>query len=194
MQDDVKEDDLIKERMQRIESSNDDPYESFRSFAYPRKSKIIAGLLAFIIPGTGHFYLGLMEKGLLMMLLVIFDIVGITYFAVSSFSIPLIVLLSLVLPVIYFYNIFDALQSTDIVNARLSGLGEAEMNTENQRFKGLSRKGDLGWFLIIGGILFFLVSSKPVWISELFDWFGSYFGAIILILMGIFLFIKEARK
>jgi len=85
----------------------------------PRKKKWLAGLLAFFIPGIGHFYLGQMAKGIAIMLLISFDICAIV-FATTQIQQPLIiVLLSLLLPIMYFYNLFDAVQSTDVVNQRL---------------------------------------------------------------------------
>jgi len=84
----------------------------------PMKKKWISGLLAFFVPGIGHFYLGQMAKGIAIMLLIAFDICAIV-FAVTEIRQPLIiVLLSLLLPIMYFYSLFDAIQSTDAVNQR----------------------------------------------------------------------------
>lgn len=85
----------------------------------PKKRKWLAGLLAFFIPGTGHLYLGQMAKGISIMFLTSLNISAIV-FAGMSFDEPLIiVLLALLLPIIYFYNLFDAIQSADVVNQRL---------------------------------------------------------------------------
>ena len=85
----------------------------------PKKKKWLAGLLAFFIPGTGHLYLGLMTRGIVMMLLMAFDICAIT-FAAEQIRQPLVVLLlSLMLAIMYFYSLFDAVQSADVVNQRL---------------------------------------------------------------------------
>jgi hypothetical protein len=83
------------------------------------KSKWLAGLLAFLVPGTGHFYLGLMIRGVAIMLLIAVDICAIVYAAQQLNNVLFIVLLSLLLPIVYFYNLFDAIQSTDMVNDRL---------------------------------------------------------------------------
>ncbi|MFC4601933.1 hypothetical protein [Cohnella hongkongensis] len=82
-----------------------------------RKKKWVAGMLAFIIPGTGHMYLGLMMKGITLMMLIALDITAIVHVSSGSSTLP-VVLLSLLLPIIYFYNLFDAIQSTDAVNDR----------------------------------------------------------------------------
>lgn len=94
------------------------PYPHDVQAQMPLKKKWIAGLLAFFIPGTGHLYLGQMAKGIAIMLMIAFDICAIVFAAMNHFPVLIVVLLSLFLPIIYFYSLFDAIQSTDIVNYR----------------------------------------------------------------------------
>lgn len=165
------------------------------------KSKIVAGLLAFIFPGLGHFYLGLMQKGLMMMALIILDICAIVYFAVEEQTVVLlIVLFSLFIPVIFFYNIFDALQSTDFVNGYRT-FSEDPLFTDidfpengDQHRNHPSANNYLGWLLIVAGGIFFFASKKPEWLERVFDYIGSFTGAGLLIGAGLFLFIKESRN
>ncbi|MFC5406884.1 hypothetical protein [Cohnella soli] len=82
------------------------------------KKKWIAGSLAFFIPGIGHMYLGLMVKAIVIMMLIVLDILGIVYLSMDDDNVLPIVLLSLLMPIIYFYSLFDAIQSTDAVNER----------------------------------------------------------------------------
>jgi hypothetical protein len=107
--------------------SNDPRYHPGYPPGYPqeprtqagRKSKWIAGLLSFFIPGTGYFYLGLMVKGIAIMLLIGLDICAIVFAAQQmNVNVLFIVLLSLLLPIMYFYSLFDAIQCTDTVNER----------------------------------------------------------------------------
>ncbi len=85
----------------------------------PKKKKWLAGLLAFFVPGIGHLYLGLMTRGIVIMLLIAFDICAIV-FANDQIRQPLFVLLlSLMLAIMYFYSLFDAVQSADAVNQRM---------------------------------------------------------------------------
>ncbi|NHN35351.1 hypothetical protein [Paenibacillus agricola] len=193
-----KEEAFLKERMERWNATQQQ--SSFDPFANSRhKSKVVACLLSMLIPGTGQLYLGLMQRGMMVMLLLILNIFAIVFFSTSpSTSIPLIVLFSLFLPVIYFYNIFDALQQTDKVNGQWHGLytdplGEMGEGLK-QPLKKLSKGSSLGYLLVIGGIFLFLVSSKPDWLSRIFDALGSSIGAIILIVMGIYMFVKESTK
>ncbi|MFC5468596.1 hypothetical protein ACFPPD_07670 [Cohnella suwonensis] len=83
-----------------------------------RKKKWIAGSLAFFVPGIGHMYLGLMVKAIVIMLLIAMNILGIVYVSIDGDNVLSIVLLSLLMPIIYFYSLFDAIQSTEAVNER----------------------------------------------------------------------------
>ncbi|WP_231586986.1 DUF6677 family protein [Paenibacillus sp. E194] len=69
-----------------------------------KKSKFLSLFLSFIFPGAGHFYLGLMQRGLLIMMMLALDIVAIVYFTAidAKVNVPLVVLLGLMMPVIYF--------------------------------------------------------------------------------------------
>jgi TM2 domain-containing membrane protein YozV len=192
------EDSFLKERMERWNATQQQP--RFDPFANgPRKSKVVACLLSLLVPGTGQLYLGLMQRGTMIMLLLILNIFAIVFFSTSSStSIPLIVLFSLFLPVVYFYNIFDALQQTDKVNGQWNGLyadplGEMGEGLR-QPLKKLSKGSSLGYLLVIGGFFLFLVSNKPVWLNQIFDMLGSSIGAIVLIVVGVFMFFKESTK
>lgn len=194
-----KEEAFLRERMERWnqKSPNQPPYDPFRTVQ--RKSKFVACLLSFLIPGTGQLYLGLMQRGMMFMLLLIANIFAIVFFATSSSSsIPLIVLFSLFVPVIYFYNIFDALQQTDKVNSDWGGFYSDPMgDASGQPRSAISKipKGStLGYLLIIGGVFLFLVSSKPAWLNRIFELLGSSIGAIVLIVVGVILFLKESTK
>ena len=94
------------------------PYPHEAPAGMPLKKKWIAGLLAFFIPGTGHLYLGQMVKGVAIMLLIAFDICAIVFAGMNHFPVLIVVLLSLFLPIVYFYSLFDAIQSTDMINYR----------------------------------------------------------------------------
>ncbi|KQX51479.1 MULTISPECIES: DUF6677 family protein [unclassified Paenibacillus] len=162
----------------------------------PRKRKWVAGVLSFIVPGTGHFYLGLMQRGLFIMMLLILDIFIITSFASrSDTSVPMVTLFALFIPVIYFYNLFDALQTTDNVNRR-NELGEfaAELYNNEDPLQKLIKGTNLGVILIAAGVLFFLLSNKPRWFTGLFDLMGSYIGSVILVLAGLAMYVLDSRK
>lgn len=151
----------------------------------PRKSKFVTVLFAFLFPGLGHFYLGLMQRGLLMMMLLALDIVAMVYFIENmGANVPLIVLLSLLIPVVYFYNLFDAMQHTEKVNTA------ALYGTPYQ----VKQEPWLGAILIVIGMLLFLFAFDPSWLRFVFHNAGSFVGAAILILGGIFLLFRERKS
>ncbi|HZG86520.1 DUF6677 family protein [Paenibacillus sp.] len=82
----------------------------------PTKSKRAAGLLSFLFPGLGHLYAGAMQRGLFFMLLFIGNIFGVVLVSIHG-VVPLIVLLSVLLPVVYFYALFDALHAIERAKA-----------------------------------------------------------------------------
>ncbi|MGG1601008.1 hypothetical protein [Paenibacillus naphthalenovorans] len=201
---DDQEEAFLRERMERYgQARRRQPYDPFFEQRLPRKNKWIAGILSFLIPGTGQLYLGLMRRGMGIMLLLIIDIFAIVFFATSkATSIPLIVLFSLLVPVIYFYNIFDALQQTDKVNYAGSsyGVGHSARDEEGMFFPGEEprkpklRGNGFGYVLIAAGALLILVNGKPAWLDHVFDFLGSSTGAVILIAVGLYMFIKESTK
>lgn len=166
-----------------------------------RRSKWLAGILAFLIPGIGHMYLGLMVKGIVLMFLLALNITAIVYVSIEGVNVLSIVLLSLLLPIIYFYNLFDALQSTDVVNERqmtansnpLAGWG-TRPSVNSIVNEGISRGippvGIL--FLAAAGIVV-LIMADISWTNWLFDSWGSMIGAIVLIGAGIGLWFWEMR-
>jgi TM2 domain-containing membrane protein YozV len=193
-------DKFFEERMERLHQMpppRSNPYDPFTKKS--RKSKFAAGLLAFFIPGLGHFYLGLMQRGLFIMLALIADIYAIVHTATAnpgSANVPLITLFGMLVPVIYFFNIFDALQSTDSVNE-----GSLDGSSIHDELAGPSRNGtrrikgaSLGWLLVAGGCIVLLISNKPSWMSQLFEAAGSYVGAGILISAGAYLFLRERKQ
>lgn len=178
--------------------SAESSYPSYAPYhPIPRKRKWVAGVLSFFIPGTGHFYLGLMQRGVFLMLLLILDIFIITSLASQeNTSVPAVTLFALFIPVIYFYNLFDALQITDYVNRR-NELGEFAGTYEGDFQDPLQKliKGtNMGVLLIVAGGLFFLLSNKPRWVTGLFDFMGSYLGAAVLFVGGLALYLWDSRK
>lgn len=162
------------------------------------KRKWLAGVLSMAVPGLGHFYLGLMQRGLFFMLLVVMDIFMITFLANQhNTSAPAVTLFSLCLPVVYFYSLFDALQLTDRLNRYAEQLQFASTAWEGEYPPSLHKmmKGtNLGILLIVTGCLVFLVSKKPDWFSLLYNLMGSLIGACLLIGAGFVMFVLDTRK
>jgi TM2 domain-containing membrane protein YozV len=178
------------------------------------KRKWIAGLLAFLVPGIGHMYLGLMIKGIVLMLLVALDITAIVFASMEVDNVLSIVLLSLLMPIIYFYNLFDAIQSTDTVNERKASQGSAggyrggwaasgfvppapQMSSSSQPLpteEGAGRNvPPIGVLLLGGAGVVILLMSGTDWTNWLFNSAGSMFGAVVLIAAGVALWFWESR-
>ncbi|BBI35247.1 DUF6677 family protein [Cohnella abietis] len=165
-----------------------------------RRRKWIAGLLAFLIPGVGHMYLGLMVKGIVLMLLLALNITAIVYVSVEGDNVLSIVLVSLLVPIVYFFNLFDALQSTDTVNERNAnfalnaqrGWSEGMVNpsAEERMARGVPPLGIL-LFAVAGVIILVIVNTR--WTHWLFNSKGSMFGAIVLIGAGVALWLWESK-
>ncbi|UHA74737.1 DUF6677 family protein [Paenibacillus sp. 481] len=182
------EESFIRERMERIERMQPiSQMQSFNSSTPPRKSKFVAVLLSLFFPGLGHFYLRLMQRGLLIMMFLMLDIVAIVYFTTKDVAtnVPLIVLLSLMLPVIYFFNLFDAMQNTEKVNEQAM-YGIASEPTKQGPWFGV--------LFVSCGVLMLLLTVDPSWLGWFFTYGGSYAGATVLIGGGIYLLYKETNN
>lgn len=191
---------LQQEQLAGFEASPSPGYPQGRMPEVRRKRKWIAGLLAFLIPGIGHMYLGLMVKGIVLMLLVALDITAIVYVSIEVKNVLSIVLLSLLLPIIYFYNLFDAIQSTDAVNDRQTaaaagnGRGWGEQNSKPSLEESFARNvPPVGILVVAGAGIVILVMAGTNWTDWLFNSFGSMLGAVVLIGAGIGLWFWETK-
>lgn len=160
------------------------------------RDKFISVLLALIIPGTGHFYLGFMQRGLVIMVLLGLDIAAIPYFAIGRTNIPLVVLFSCLIPVIYLYNVFDALHMADVRNGDRRNPVEIQPSPfrENQTKRSGRKPGFSGMGLAVIGVLLIVFGTKPPWVERALHSYGSQIGAVLLIGAGVYLYWKENRR
>ncbi|CAI6080269.1 hypothetical protein [Cohnella sp. JJ-181] len=167
--------------------------------ARKKKSKWLAGLLSFIFPGSGYMYLGLMGKGVMMMLLLALNICGVV-FVVQEMdgNVLTVVLVSLLLPILYLYNLFDTLQSADAVNDRIASGGyyyrqppygwDGRPATRSE--SDPRAVPALSIVLLAAGAAILLGSSNIRW---LFHSAGAMIGALVLIGAGVALWLWENR-
>ncbi|WP_256702289.1 DUF4097 family beta strand repeat-containing protein [Paenibacillus sp. P32E] len=165
-----------------------------------RKRKFIAGLLAALIPGTGHIYFGLLRKGISFIFIILLDIAALLYFSSigMQINVPLLILLALMIPVLYFYNVFDVLQSADRL-LRLPGELDPELSplpeTNRKRHRLVSEPGiSFGLMLLLGGALLFLFRQKPSWLQYFIEHSAGVTIAALLTFCGIGLAIREITK
>ncbi|WP_036631617.1 hypothetical protein [Paenibacillus massiliensis] len=163
----------------------------------PRLRKFISVLLAALLPGVGHLSLGLYMRGLTFLMLLLLDISAMLY--VSSvglqINVPLLILLGIFIPVLYFYNVYDVLQSADYITLyrrkprRLSARSTADQ--PQSRFDAWEQGTTFALLLILGGGLMVLFHTKPRWLGEFFAAYGFVLTALLLVGVGLLLFIRE---
>lgn len=137
-----------------------------------QKSVVLTFLLS-AFPGAGHYYLGLMNRGLQFMLLFIGGI-----FLGNSLDLPE---LAAFLPVVWFYALFDALQMAGAIN---SGENIADKTVIPWNHEMLGQK-TIGWALIVLGILLIVRRILPSLVGMLFNVnIQTVIVAILLIVAG----------
>ncbi|ANF98937.1 hypothetical protein AR543_21065 [Paenibacillus bovis] len=152
----------------------------------PLKRKFIAVLLAAILPGFGHIYLGLAQKGIQFIALLLLDITALVYFTSQGIQInlPFLGLLALLVPVIYFYNVYDVLQSTDWINEHIRAY--VPFKKKNRPYAGL-RGISFGLLLILEGTVICILLLRPYWLRNVVSFWGGYLTAFVCLLIGILL-------
>ncbi|URJ50333.3 hypothetical protein [Paenibacillus polymyxa] len=165
---------------------------------YAKFRKVIAIIMAALLPGLGHLFLGLFIRGLSFIVLLLLDIFAMLYVSSDGLriNIPLLILLGLFIPVLYFYNVYDVLQSADyMVRYRRKPDRYARMDAKGQQsspFYAWERGFAFAVLLVAGGGLMILFRMKPRWLSNFFEDYGFLTLAILLMMIGLSLFLREA--
>lgn len=110
------------------------------------KSKGLAFFLSFV-PGVGHYYLGLMQRGLQFNLL-IFGLIMLCVIMSNG-------VLGFLFPVVWFYSLFDAMQMAD----QLKEKGSVEDRPLVPWHTVPIRARLIGWILILMGLYAFIMNS-----------------------------------
>ncbi|WP_246188183.1 DUF4097 family beta strand repeat-containing protein [Paenibacillus tengchongensis] len=164
-----------------------------------RKRKFIAGLLAALIPGTGHLYLGLLRKGISVIFIILLDIAAMLYFSSigMQINVPLLILLAFLIPVVYFYNLYDVLQSADrlLLASRTHTPAPADHSKSKPKRSFISEPGiAFGLLLLIGGVMMFLFRLKPPWLQTFIENDAGLAASVVLIAAGLLLAVREISK
>ncbi|SDG48024.1 DUF4097 and DUF4098 domain-containing protein YvlB [Fontibacillus panacisegetis] len=166
-----------------------------------RKHKFIACLLSAIFPGLGHLYLKQFIKGVIFIYFLLIDASALIYFSSvrSGINVPFLIILGLMIPAGYFYSLYDVLQSTDAVNAKIKPQQASKdhelSNTDSKNIESGKWKVIVpGLFLVLGGALIFLLREKPPWLEGIIHWSAGYVVGAALILTGIIFAWREGRR
>lgn len=187
---------LRQQQSSTIQSNKPQPNKRSRRF-FTRKRKFLAGLLAAIIPGSGHIYLGLYKKGISFIFFLILDASALLYFSSTGMSInvPFLILLGLLVPMTYFYNLYDVLQAADytIIHRRKDTETDMANDPVRERHHPFAGEGSIafGIFLVVGGVVLTLFHQKPTWLAKYFELYGQWTIAFGLVALGCGLMIRE---
>jgi len=120
------------------------------------KSKFLTVILS-ILPGVGHLYLGWMERGLQFMLSFLLSIFLMDWLSLTIFA--------YLLPVIWFYSLFDALQHFN------NGHVAPEPAAVASPWKWLAEKQRwVGYGLIAVGVILIINRLALPWLHEYFSY------------------------
>lgn len=141
-----------------------------------RKNRFFTFILSFM-PGLGHMYLGLMKKGISIMTLFLGMI-----FTAGFFNIPII---CFILPVIWFYSFFDAINYNNLPIEQKSLIEDKLFLIEDgylQKYRSLIG----GMFVFLGiYIIYDRFIVQYLWSFGIFRIIPTIALAIIIILLGI---------
>lgn len=169
-----------------------------------RRRKFPALLLAALFPGMGHVYLGLYRKGITFIMLLILDISAMLYFSSigMQINVPLLIILGLLIPIGYFYNVYDVLQTADFILSRRRREETTASFTTNSQGDKPSRANpfqgerglSFGLMLVGGGVLLILFHQKPQWLQVGIRDYGAEITAVLLILGGLVAVVRETGR
>ncbi len=139
-----------------------------------RKSKVMVFLLSFV-PGVGHYYLGMMQRGL-QFNLVFFG----TLFVLDASDLDI---LAFAIPVIWFYSLFDAL-----IMANKMERGIDVPDAPAVSWNRLPVKASIvGWVLVFLGVYSFLVVNEFFTLPIPAEDINKMLAAAALIGFGVYL-------
>lgn len=159
--------------------------------------KFVAIVLAALLPGTGHLFIGLFIRGITLIVLLFLDLSAMLYVssAVMPINVPLLVLLGLFIPVLYFYNVYDVLQSVDDrtfdKRKRWWDNPRRQPMQKRSRYKVWETRILFSILLMVSGTLIILFRIRPRWLEYFFSDYGFYLLAYLLIVIGVVVFIRE---
>lgn len=144
-----------------------------------KKSKFLTFVLS-AVPGLGHYYLGLMNRGLQVMILFFGSFYLYSIFGFNQ-SFPYVSL------IIWFYSLFDALQQHKIISEEEEFIDSPLIPWNKLNLK----RTWIGWFLIFLGIYFAVDKLIYSFLWEYYHTFRNLLLSLILIGIGFYLVSKK---
>jgi len=145
-----------------------------------RKSRVWTFILS-LIPGVGYLYLGLMKKGLQTMILFFGSVFVAGFIGFAE-------IMSLIVPVVIFYSIFDAQQLAKNINSGKPVEDEPFLDIKAFSF---SQKW-IGYALIVAGLLA-LMNNLPFFFP-FWPTFRRMLPPILIIGLGVLILYRNTRS
>lgn len=166
-----------------------------------KRNKFITFVLS-MIPGAGQMYMGFMKRGLSLML---FAALYIIFCSIFNFT-----ALLMLLPVIWFYAFFDAININGMDDAEFAKLSDDYLILEGidlSWLRNITGKSGLllGWTAVVCGVIllaknlwelelpYFLSETERIIIYRIGSSLPRYFASILLVILGVKL-ISGRRK
>ncbi|HBG22781.1 MAG TPA: hypothetical protein DDW83_05945 [Peptococcaceae bacterium] len=151
-------------------SANSDETHYTEIETFSENKKMITAALS-LVPGAGHMYLGYLKEGAFLMTLFFFAAFLMGWLHMS--------MLLFILPVVWFYSLFDALQRVEAI--------DSEVPERRSLINWMeSHPRLIGWSLIILGLLVILERHiTPLLTPEIYSYLQTAVVAVILIAGGI---------
>ena len=162
----------------RIGEDTVQPVEAVQTVQTGRKSRFWSFILS-LIPGVGYMYLGLMKRGMQTMVAFFGSIFVTSFIGFEE-------LMSLVVPVVIFYSIFDTQQLVKKINEGIPVEDTPFWDIKNIPFN----QKWLGYALIVIGFLA-LMSNSPLAIPF---WFKRMLPPVIIIGLGVAILYRHTRE
>lgn len=145
-----------------------------------KKSKFLTFVLS-AVPGLGHYYLGLMNRGLQIMILFFGSLYFLSILGYNQ-SFPYIS------TIIWFYSLFDALQQHRIVNKEEEPVDKPLIPWNKLHLKSTW----IGWGLIFAGLYFAVDQIIYSFLREYYYIFKNILVSLVLIGIGFYLISRKS--
>ncbi|TBL72932.1 hypothetical protein [Paenibacillus thalictri] len=162
---------LLARKMRGEELVDRSIFEDFQeSRADGRKNKMVATILS-VFPGAGHMYLGLQRRGLQLMAAFLLGIYILDVLHLSLFL--------FMIPIIWFYSFFDALQmASKVGREELKDTPVVDWFVNHQKWVGIVLLALGAYYLLDEALLGIIEKLLPK--QNISFWFHKYFQTFIV--------------